>query len=731
MPAEVREGSQGLSAGALALRDELAGGRTALVARLRAGDATVEVRRGHDSLWVLVRREGQGGFALRTAHSPGVPLRVEAGKDAQGHQFHVMGSLGTFRVTLHVPDPAQSLLRCTVRLTPAEDVLLPEGPRDLYPLNERDDPGGAAGTVHAAQRGLNTGLVYLSLTEPEFGGLLYFQNLTALNPYFAMTDTTPDGVVGGQWPELGYAMPISKERPLRQGEEVTLSDVFLHWCSETAEDPRRASRLFLDLLAGVYRHLERPEPEYHDWPRLASETVRDLERSPDATVRHYGNLFLRPYTASEEPDSMVQLTVLLPMREYQAWTGEALELTGELRKGVKRFFDPELGVMRRYLPNASGKDQDLVDSWYLYHPLTNLARLAWEDDGEARELFLRSLEYGIKIARHFRYQWPVQYKLDTLEVVTGPRKPGDPGQSDVGGLYAYIALHAYEMTGEKRYLGEAKKAVQALKDMEFDLEYQSNITAWGAGACLRLWKITGEDFYRDQSYVFLASFFHNSLIWESEIGHARSYPIFLGVTCLHDGPYMALYECFESVCAFHEYLNWGGDDLPDSVRLLLTEYGKYALSRAWYYYPKELPEEALATEIRNGHIDRELAFPLEDLYADGQPAGQVGQEIYGCGAAFAFTTRAYHRLERAPFLLFCEYPVYDLAQPDEPCVSFAVRGAEGLSCRVRLIPTGRAPLPDFTLQGVAGDDVTGRMTPEGHCEFTVPVGDPVEIHWKT
>jgi hypothetical protein len=339
------------------------------------------------------------------------------------------------------------------------------------------------------------------------------------------------------------------------------------------------------------------------------------------------------------------------------------------------------------------------------------------------------MEYGIKVARHFHYVWPVQYKLDTLEVVTGPRSPGEPGQSDVGGLYAYIALHAYEMTGEEHYLKEAEKAIQALKDMEFELEYQANITAWGAGACLRLWKITGEEFYRAQSYVFLASFFHNTLLWESEIANARFYPIFLGVTCLHDGPYMALYECFESYAAFHEYLNWGGDDLPESVRLLLTEYCKYTVSRAWYYYPKELPKEALAVDIRNGHIDRGLAFPLEDLYADGQPAGQVGQEIYGCGAAFAFTTRSYHRLKRAPFALFCEYPLYDLEQFEEPCLSFGVRGAEGAACRARLIPSGRKPLPAVTIHDAQGNAVQGRTTEEGHREFTVWVGIRIELRW--
>src|SRR3546814_19172670 len=62
-----------------------------------------------------------------------------------------------------------------------------------------------------------------------------------------------------------------------------------------------------------------------------------------------------------------------------------------------------------------------------------------------------------------------------------------------------------------------------------------------------------------------------------------------------------------------------------------------------------LPAEILAKEdVRNGHIDRTLSFPLEDLDVDGQPGGQVGQEIYGAGAAFVFETPSFHEVSR-PF----------------------------------------------------------------------------------
>ncbi len=724
------EETVGISPRTLAVSEELRSRHGRRWKTEKIGGATLETRLSHDSLWAIVRRPEAGGFALRTACSPGSALSMERRSDRDGcWEFDGAGAVGAFRVRLETPAPGQPLLRCRVWLTPASNLTLDHWPRDLYPLGAGDNPVQAGGRVHAAQRGLNCGIVYLTLSEPAFGSVLYFQNLTALNPYFLATGTIPDGCVGGRWPELGCQLPVSPDHPLPAGQEMLLSDVFLHWSEQIPQTSQQSSRLFLDLLAGVYAQIDRPDSLYHDWPRRAKETLRDLEHSPKATLHHYGHRYLHPYTDAEYPDSMVQLTTLMPIREYANWMGTPIPLADELRAGVGRFFDADLGTVRRYLPNVgTDKDADEVDSWYLYHPLANLGRLALEGDAEAREMFLAGLEFGIKVAHRFHYQWPVQFNVRTLDVITGPRSPGEPGQSDAGGLFAYAAIQAFELTGKNRYLTEAKKAIDVVRNQGFEIGYQTNITAWAANACLRLWRLTGDEFFRDESLVFLASFFHNSLIWESEIGNAKHYPIFLGATCLHDGPYMAMYECFESFASFHEYLCVGGEDLPDSVRLLLSEYCRYALSRAWFYYPQELPKEALATEVRNGHIERALAFPLEDLYGDGQPAGQVGQEIYGSGAAFAFTTRAYHRLKHAAVTLYCEYPVFALEER-EGFVTFQVRGRGGYSCHARLMPTGRTPLPPVKMIADDGTELTGEITAEGHCAFVVPAGRRIELHF--
>jgi hypothetical protein len=307
-------------------------------------------------------------------------------------------------------------------------------------------------------------------------------------------------------------------------------------------------------------------------------------------------------------------------------------------------------------------------------------------------------------AHHFAYRWPIQYKIDNFEIITAVAAD-DRGQTDVGGMYAWVMLQAFQLSGQQRFLDEARAAIDAAEGMRFDLNYQANLTAWGAAACMKLWRICGEDRYLEQSYVYLASFFHNCQLWESEIANARHYSNFLAATCLQDAPYMAIYECFDSFAAFEHYLDLGGPDLVTAAKLLVSEYCRFALSRAWYYYPDALPSGALAQDdIRNGHIDPALNFPLEDLYPDGQPAGQVGQEIYGAGAAMVFGTRASHKIEGAPFIIHCDHFLRAASTDQANTVTFALDGPAGMRAKLSLLPLPGTEKRkrEVTLQGPKG-----------------------------
>ncbi|KQT31040.1 hypothetical protein ASG29_16210 [Sphingomonas sp. Leaf412] len=709
------------------------------IADVSVGVRSLEVLEGRDSVWAIIRRPDRGGLALRIAHCWGGPTKVRKRRTRAGEmlRLEITSPIGSQNVVLRFDDLELALIRVTTTLTPTIPLLIPYFPRDLYPLGEGDDPMAAVGQVEAGQRGLNSGVCYFHLDEPAFGSVLYFQNLTALNGYYAATDTKPDGAVGGEWPELGYLPPTPPQsgtpptNPLPAGESVVMSDVILAFHDDAACDEQDMARRFLQLLGAAYRQLEPPSTQYRDWVERADRTLHDLETAPDTRIEHYGHTYIHPYIAAEYPDVMVQMAIIAPLRDYAAWTGRDLPFCKALEDGLAKFHDTELETMRRYLPNV-GKDKDkfAVDSWYLYHPLLNLGRRALDGDARAKELFLGSLGLAIKAARHFAYAWPIQFKVDSLDVIVEARNDDGLGQTDVGGIYAYVMVQAYQLTGAPTYLEEARRAVDAAREMRFELNYQANLTAWGAAACMRLWRITDEEYYLRQSYVYLASFFHNTVIWESEIGHASNYKVFLGATCLHDAPYMAAFECFDSFAAFERYLKDSGPDLDPAVRLLVSEYCKYALDRAWYYYPDALPEDALAQEdIRNGHIDSSLSFPIEDLYVDGQPAGQVGQEIYGAGAAFVFATRAFHQVTGAPFRIFCDHFPVTSERTSERSLKF---GLDGGHARKAVFSLSRLPgetLPRFVLRTIAGDTLRPVTRRADLIEYQIPASGEISLHW--
>jgi len=61
----------GISPYVLTLREELRVGSMKRRGRFKLSDTEVEVCEGRESIWAIIRRDGRGGLALRTAHIGG------------------------------------------------------------------------------------------------------------------------------------------------------------------------------------------------------------------------------------------------------------------------------------------------------------------------------------------------------------------------------------------------------------------------------------------------------------------------------------------------------------------------------------------------------------------------------------------------------------------------------------------------------------------------------------
>lgn len=725
---------EGLSSDLLLVRQDLAGPGHKPVASWRVADHVFDLVARGRSLWVIVSGPGGLRVAFRAGYCPDgtfADFQWQAEEDAA--EFWLTRPSGQYRVRIELADRRIPVLHWTTWFAPAESLRLMAWPRDVYPIGEDGDPMASRGVMHVSQKGPRTGLLYASSREPGEGSWLYFQNLTSLNAYFEATHTAPLDCVGGQWPELGFALPISPGTALPAKQELILSDAYVSFSRALPEDEEQVARQYLDLLAQVYLRIPRPPVEYRHWPDKCERALHHLTHSPLCTREIDGRRYVNPYVGAtgKPPESMVQLSVLVALRSLAQWQGESSTLLEELNANLASFYDPELGTVLRWLRGEpftgeqveAFSNAETMDSWYLYHVLSDLGHLAKEGDPVAKGLFLDSLDYAISVAHRFDYRWPVFFDLKTLEVRRAESSPGAGGQNDVGGLYARVMLLAWELTRRRTYLDEAIQGGRRMDGLGFNLAYQLNNTVLGALAMLQIWKATGDRAFLNRSFVCIANLFAHVWLWQCRYGTARYYNTFFGILPLKDAPYLALFEEFEVPSVIDQYLALGGDAIPRSARLLLADLLRHSLARAWQYYPAELPPEIIAPEPKTGQLARGLEVPLEDFYEGWQKPGLVGQEVYGAGAPFTFVARHYHRIVGAPFMLYCDYPLTDLAvkrKSGSITITFRLGGDARLPCRIRLVPIGDRRLAQEEAQLLMRGRKTpfaGAATMEGHLEF--------------
>jgi hypothetical protein len=697
-----------------------------------------------DSLWLVVTWPKGSRLAFRMAYSPNDELDIQnISQEGTTIKFKIASLLGQYEAVIQLPEINKPVVRLTTSLEPGASLLFPYWPRDIVPLGAPGSEVLAEGEVKVSQVGTRSGQLYFSLSRPKAGSVLYLQNLTALGDYNQQTETSAGDTVGGEWPEIGFALPPTlKNKALEAGQRYILSDAFIALDEELPINEEIMVRQYLDLLATVYLALPKPATTYQDWPAILEKGLADLQDSPGCWSQVDGNHYFNAYVCdyATPPEIMVQLAILLPLLDYVEWSDGQLEVMKKVKEGLPAFYNKDLGTIMRWHPKVAGnmkgeeehKKPMVMDAWYLQHPLLNLSRLALKGDKVAEKLFLDSLDFTIKVAHHFDYSWPVFYKMDTLEVIKAETQPGKGGEQDVPGLYAHVMLQAWELTGKKRYLAEAEKAAQRLQGLGFELFYQANNTSFSAGALLRLYKITKKEVYKELSYLCMANVFKNVRLWDCNYGYGKNFPSFFALFPLNDAPYTAVYEEQEVFCAFHDYLHHAeGVDILPSLRLLMAEYIRFLVERSVYYYPTMLPKEMLSDEVKTGEVDPNLWIALEDMHDGWEKSGEVGQEVYGAGNAFGILPRHYMQVEGQPFMIYTDYPTYGFSPKKHRPAEFRLAGDERLACRLMLVKTDKGKFPDFTVT-INGkkESLKGSKTPDGHLEFKVAGNSQVRINWK-
>ncbi len=649
-----------------------------------------------DSIWLIVFWPAGPSIAFRLAFGMNSLFEKVTISEAPDEILITASTrLAYYRIILFFPESPLATFRYTTTIRTKLPLLIPFWPRDIVPLTKDGNTENTAGTIHAKQVGSRSGQLYFSMTKPKAGSVFYFQNLTAMSPYCQETEVSLRETVGGEWPELGFQFPVNADKPLPANKEYIISDAFVQFDENIPESDTEIVESYLDLLASIYLILPKPEPSQNNWLSTAEKILDNISSNKGCWTQTDGISYLNAYVGDYKTPAeiMVQLAVLLLLNEYLTWTGQSHPMLQELSDGLRYFYDKSIKSLVSWHPSLKDdldhseeqKSEMVMDSWYLHHPLLNLARLALRGDKMAKKLFMDSIDYAIKVARNFNYKWPVFYKMTTLEVLKAETAPGNGGEKDVPGSYAHVMLLAWQLTKEKRFLLEASRAIKKLDGLAFDIFYQANNTAFAAGAFVEMYKVTNDKHYLELSYCCLAGIFNNCQLWDCNYGYGKNFPYFFSVFPLKDAPYAAAYEELEVFAALHHYLEAAADiEILPSLRILIPEFIKYATGRLAYYYPPLLSQEMIAKETRTGEVQKDLWIPLEDIHDGWEKSGEVGQEVYGAGLAFGIIPRQYFKIDNLGGTVFINYPISNV-RIGKNSVTFRLEGSALLRAHMRLL----------------------------------------------
>lgn len=654
-------------------------------------DQQLSVYLGSDTLWLVKTWPDGCRLGFRTAFSPSGKLKLDELKE-EPDALTVGLECSSISFKVNISFDSQHSIRIRVKGTPKIPLYIPYWPKDILSFDEKGIIK-QQGTIHTHQRGTRSGIIYFN--DEQSGSVFYLQNLTALNSYCEDAQSSAGETVGGEWPEIGFSLPKTKTA-IRKNETYTFSDCLISLSSEIPASPAEIARGYLDHLAETYLKLPHPERFYHNWLDMVEKGLNDLIYHKGCWTFAGGHTYLNAYVADYQspPEVMVQLAVLLPMLDYLEWKGDTNhQLIDELKSGLTGFYEEDMKTIVRWLPavednldhSEEQKTPRVMDAWYLHHPLMNLARLAERGDKVAKKLLLDSIDYTIKVAKKFKYEWPVFYQMDTLNIIKAETAEGEGGEKDVPGTYADLMLRLWKITGEDRFYKEAIASAKKLEGLSFEIFYQANNTAFSAGAMVRLFKETGDQTYLDLSYVCIAALFDNVQLWECDYGHAKNYSTFFGIFPLKDAPYTAAYEEQEVYAGLYDYLKETKDiNIPSSINLLIAEFMRHMVGRVAYYYPPMLNSEMIVKETKTGEIDQKLWIALEDIHDGWEQSGEVGQEVYGAGIAFGIIPKQYHKVKDESFIIFCDYPTSTFRRRGKS-IFFDTGGDNRLECRVIIL----------------------------------------------
>ena len=227
------------------------------------------------------------------------------------------------------------------------------------------------------------------------------------------------------------------------------------------------------------------------WKEFATGTVEDLQDKDTAQIEAKGHTGLRAYVKAssqlwkDSGDNFELMTVadvlwpsLLYLRLHPSSSFE--HECNDLLADLPVFYHSDTHSISN---DFTTRKDERADSWYPFenslikYPM--IGSLAGSK--EITDHFLDAFRTAQKLAQQYNYLFPIYYQVATLQA------EGAGTNYAVGGLYAWAAILANKLTGEARYLEEARLAIHVLYTVPADrLFHEPQELAYGALAAAEL-----------------------------------------------------------------------------------------------------------------------------------------------------------------------------------------------------------------------------------------------------
>ncbi len=608
-------------------------------------------------------------------------------RTAAGEQIILTGQSewADYQVVLYAYNFHPGLLRWRLEIIRHGDP--PDSPEpELHFVNRTNGKETSALLETYADRGPMAAPHLFAYSEALDSSLFYWVDLTALNSFMEAAHYTPSATPRQMKQRLGHNFSGNDLSRQPEGVVVAMYDSYLYLTPGQPADEDAMFGRYLHNLGDIYDLIAIPNDPLPAWFDVTNwdgqgvpdgihlGTIHDLADEQN-WVTLDGKRYLRAYVSDtrQSAEAISQLDVYSALARYQHRFNETPDYFEELRATIPDFFNPDFGLTGMFQnsgPLVVTGAQERGDVWYELGHAVKVSELAlwYPDDIELRDLAIRSGDSWIDFAHTADYRFPKFYSFETWQ--------GTGQQPDSGGCFAYFMLLLHELTGEERYVNEARHALRALDGYGFRLSYETHMTAITAAAAARLYQIEPDPLYLDIINRATANLMRLSWIWESDYGFLKESSdappgspewwqgavrqrTFFGLNPTQRSAVITAKEQYEAWIYLIETLQRVHGELDLTTEKLIAEFVKHTLLTIPRSLPVFLPPGS-ATVHPSAYetvSENNLSFmiPLEDLRDGWDISGAIGQEIYGAGMAPAMAALAL--VEIAPGItVYSGYP---------------------------------------------------------------------------